>query len=126
MFSFFITGFNLAISIFGFINYYNRQRDKAYLWYGVSNLLAVCIFVLIDNGTIILDTPLWNNLNQLDYFLFFNAATVLAYFQFQIQILQLQVNKPKLAKLINVYAVIIIAGVLFTLIADQLIIFPAF
>lgn len=124
IFSFFITGFNLAISIFGFVNYYNRHRDKAYLWYGIANLLA-CIFVLIDINIIVLDTPLWNNLNQMDYFLLFNAAMGLAYFQFQNQILQLGVNKPKLAKLINVYAVIIIAGVLFTLIADQLRIFTA-
>ena len=123
-FTFVMVGFQFAIFLFSFIKYNNRQQDNAYLWYGLFNLLA-CVFALADGNVIILDSFLWNNLNQEDYFLFFNIAAELAYLKFQVEILKLNLSRPKLVQSMKVYAAILMAGSFLTLIADQLRIFPS-
>ena len=123
VFTLLMIGFQFAIFIFSFIKYNNQQQDKAYLWYGLSNLLT-CIFVLADGNAIVLDSFLWNNLNQADYFLFFNIVSSLVYLKFQVEILQLNLMRPKLVKSMKIYAAILMTGAFLFLIADQLRIFP--
>lgn len=124
-FTFSLVGFHFAIFLFSIVKYNKQQRDKAYLWYGLFNLMA-CVFALITINVIYLDSALWNNLNQADFFLLFNGMGVIAYLWFQVELLQLKQYKPKLVKSIKLYAYILSAGLLLTLVANQLGMFPAF
>ena len=121
-----LAGFHLAIFFFSFIKYYSQKRDRAYLLYSLFNG-ATFLLYLVETNVLILESSLWNNLeNGREGSFTINVINTLFYVAFQIKLLQLQKTNPAIVKWIKAYAGVVLAGLLLTLVSNQLRIFPFF
>ena len=119
-----LAGFHLSIFFFSFIKYYSQKKDRAYLFYSLFNGFTFLLY-LVDTNTVNLESSLWNNLkNNAEGSLVVNVVNLLFYVAFQIELLQLQTNKPKIVQCVKVYTGILLAGLLLTLIVNQVRILP--
>lgn len=119
-----LAGFHLSIFFFSFIRYYSQKKDRAYLFYSLFNGFTFLLY-LVDTNTVNLESFLWNNLkNNAEGSLVVNVVNLLFYVAFQIELLQLQTNKPKIVQCVKVYTGILLAGLLLTLIVNQVRILP--
>ena len=119
-----LAGFHLSIFFFTLIKYYSQKGDRAYLLYSLFNG-GTCILYLTDINVLIIESSLWSNLkNNVEGSFVFNVANSLLYVAFEIELLQLQKSRPRIVRWVKVYAGVIVVGMVLTLIANQLAIFP--
>lgn len=118
-----LAGFHLAVFFFSFIKYYSQKKDRAYLFYSLFNGFTFLLY-LVETNILGLESTLWNNLeNSKEGSFVVNVINSLFYVAFQIELLQLHVNKPVIVRWVKVYAGVLLFGLLLTLLANQLRIF---